>query len=497
MFETVVQMFSSFEAARGYNTADYLLAMNQALLGFKLLSISHQHDGLDDKTSESFGNHLFEYHDSAMGPKSLMYLWHLHFPSISSIHAGAWPEFQNLGVNTLPTYPLENPRSENSSVPQSIDYLYRIPVQTQICLDSGHNNEGLAANQRSNNSNSPGNFSVRPSSSEGSSRRSDSSTNIHESNSSAAAEFRTESVPDERSWPRKSLEYFVQTDQRPWLATNYTHIDDFADCMPETLLLPCRRYTGHCNFQTTKDVNFVFDRYVASGSDDGHVFIWDRDTMDIVQIIRGDNEVVNIIEGHPSLPLIAISGIDSEVHLFSLRQGGPSTTHRRNFPLVRDRYLSSIGVTDPLSRAALMEMVYAPDPYFKALCYSGHSSLPVQIDLDEVVNNIRREFPAVSESCMSNKDAIINENEDMRFAGLAHASLTRQIMTNITLGSMFSESSSEAGSGDEDEDEDEDEDDSEISAPFSIWEFGELENVEEYIDDHYSDQSSSSGDSSG
>ncbi|KAJ1844244.1 hypothetical protein LPJ57_009550, partial [Coemansia sp. RSA 486] len=111
-----------------------------------------------------------------------------------------------------------------------------------------------------------------------------------------------------------------------------------------------------------------------------------------------------------------------------------------------------------------------------------------------VVKNIRREFPAVSESCMSNKDAIINENEDMRFAGLAHTSLTRQIMTNIMLGSMFSENSSEASSSG---DEDEDEDDSEMSAPFSIWEFGELENVEEYIDDHYSDQSSSSGDSGG
>ncbi|KAJ1844342.1 hypothetical protein LPJ57_009524, partial [Coemansia sp. RSA 486] len=105
-------------------------------------------------------------------------------------------------------------------------------------------------------------------------------------------------------------------------------------------------------------------------------------------------------------------------------------------------------------------------------------------------------FPAVSESCMSNKDAIINENEDMRFAGLAHTSLTRQIMTNIMLGSMLSESSSEASSSG-DEDEDEDEDDNEMSAPFSIWELGELENVEEYIDEHYSEQSSSSGDGGG
>ena len=79
-----------------------------------------------------------------------------------------------------------------------------------------------------------------------------------------------------------------------------------------------RVYKGHCNTRTVKDVNFygLDDEYVVSGSDDGHFFLWDRKTTQIVNILEGDGEVVNVVQGHPYEPMIACSGIDSTVKIF-------------------------------------------------------------------------------------------------------------------------------------------------------------------------------------
>jgi nuclear receptor interaction protein len=70
-------------------------------------------------------------------------------------------------------------------------------------------------------------------------------------------------------------------------------------CAPHT-----RVYTGHANTKTVKDVNFfgLQDEYVVSGSDCGNLFLWDRKTAELVNIIEGDGEVVNVIQG-TSLPL--------------------------------------------------------------------------------------------------------------------------------------------------------------------------------------------------
>ena len=79
-----------------------------------------------------------------------------------------------------------------------------------------------------------------------------------------------------------------------------------------------RVYKGHCNTRTVKDVNYygMNDEYVVSGSDDGHFFIWDRKTSKILNILEGDGEVVNVVQGHPYEPIIACSGIDSTVKIF-------------------------------------------------------------------------------------------------------------------------------------------------------------------------------------
>ncbi|ORY73852.1 WD40-repeat-containing domain protein [Leucosporidium creatinivorum] len=84
------------------------------------------------------------------------------------------------------------------------------------------------------------------------------------------------------------------------------------------LIAPRREYSGHRNETTVKDVNFAFgnDSFVVSGSDDGNWFVWDKESEELVGIFEGDGSVVNVLQSHPRLPLIAISGIDPTVKIF-------------------------------------------------------------------------------------------------------------------------------------------------------------------------------------
>ncbi|GAA5956139.1 hypothetical protein JCM3765_005463 [Sporobolomyces pararoseus] len=90
------------------------------------------------------------------------------------------------------------------------------------------------------------------------------------------------------------------------------------------LIPPITHYTGHSNSQTVKDVNFSFKgNLIVTGSDDGNFFGFEKLSGKCVGIFLGDSSVVNVLQPHPRLPLIAISGIDSTIKIFG---PGPTTT---------------------------------------------------------------------------------------------------------------------------------------------------------------------------
>lgn len=72
-------------------------------------------------------------------------------------------------------------------------------------------------------------------------------------------------------------------------------------------------YKGHISEDTIKSVWFWGENseYIVSGSDDGYIIIWDRETQEIVQILEGHNANVNNIAFHPQIPMFISSGIDS------------------------------------------------------------------------------------------------------------------------------------------------------------------------------------------
>ncbi|KAM4795849.1 DDB1- and CUL4-associated factor 6 [Rhinophrynus dorsalis] len=77
-------------------------------------------------------------------------------------------------------------------------------------------------------------------------------------------------------------------------------------------------YKGHRNSRTMiKEAGFWGKNFVMSGSDCGHIFIWDRHTADHLMLLEADNHVVNCLQPHPFDPILASSGIDYNIKIWS------------------------------------------------------------------------------------------------------------------------------------------------------------------------------------
>lgn len=109
-------------------------------------------------------------------------------------------------------------------------------------------------------------------------------------------------------------------------------------------------YCGHCNTTTDiKEASFFGgqSQYIAAGSDDGHCFIWEKKTARLVQVINGDESIVNCVQPHPSQLLLATSGIDPVIRLWS--------PHSQNY----DRIVGHASVRSENNHIASMEKIAA------------------------------------------------------------------------------------------------------------------------------------------
>uniref|UniRef100_A0A8C7V4P8 Ddb1 and cul4 associated factor 6 n=1 Tax=Oncorhynchus mykiss TaxID=8022 RepID=A0A8C7V4P8_ONCMY len=84
-------------------------------------------------------------------------------------------------------------------------------------------------------------------------------------------------------------------------------------------------YKGHRNSRTMiKESCFWGNNFVMSGSDCGHIFIWDRHTGEHLMLLEADNHVVNCLQPHPYDPVLASSGIDYDIKVWSPLEVSPS-----------------------------------------------------------------------------------------------------------------------------------------------------------------------------
>ncbi|GMY06996.1 protein ALTERED SEED GERMINATION 2 isoform X1 [Fagus crenata] len=89
---------------------------------------------------------------------------------------------------------------------------------------------------------------------------------------------------------------------------------------PEAVIDMKQRYVGHCNVGTDiKQASFLGQKgeYVASGSDDGRWFIWEKQTGRLIKMLLGDDAVVNCVQCHPFDSVVATSGIDNTIKIWT------------------------------------------------------------------------------------------------------------------------------------------------------------------------------------
>ncbi|XP_066582568.1 WD and tetratricopeptide repeats protein 1 [Prorops nasuta] len=121
------------------------------------------------------------------------------------------------------------------------------------------------------------------------------------------------------------------------------------------------RFCGHCNTTTDiKEANFFGNtgQYIVAGSDDGSFFIWDRNTTNILRILHGDDRIVNCLQPHPYTCLLATSGIDPVIRLWSPRPEDGSINEREVQDLEKAASANQIRMNSDPFELMLLNMGY-------------------------------------------------------------------------------------------------------------------------------------------
>lgn len=150
-------------------------------------------------------------------------------------------------------------------------------------------------------------------------------------------------------------------------AAAYAHEDRGSAGLHTRPLAARQSYSGRVNADTCcKEAVFLLDeRCVATGGDCGGLFIWRAESGRLLRHIVADRCVVNSVAAHPSLPLLACSGIDPEVKIIDVgsewqgaRLDGADAHERRALGgswherLQRERALSAREALDATREAA-------------------------------------------------------------------------------------------------------------------------------------------------
>ncbi|XP_044488047.1 DDB1- and CUL4-associated factor 8-like [Mangifera indica] len=94
-------------------------------------------------------------------------------------------------------------------------------------------------------------------------------------------------------------------------------------------------YKGHKNCVTVKGVDFFGPNceYVVSGSDCGRIFIWKKKGGELIHVMKADKHVVNCIEPHPHSIVLASSGIESDIKIWT-----PEAIERATLPVKIEQF---------------------------------------------------------------------------------------------------------------------------------------------------------------
>lgn len=157
--------------------------------------------------------------------------------------------------------------------------------------------------------------------------------------------------------------------------------DDLYMCRTDTCEI-IHQYRGHRNRRTIKGCTWFGDKYVLSGSDDGHIYGWDVESEHIVCFLRGDDRIVNTLAVHPTLPVMASSGLESDVKIWE-----PNS--QISWPQTMDKIKSHI-CKNTMRRKLRKKHGHSIPSFSDSDLDSDEVELDVQLDLNEGIFRIMR-----------------------------------------------------------------------------------------------------------
>ncbi|KAF5745779.1 DDB1- and CUL4-associated factor 8 isoform X1 [Tripterygium wilfordii] len=166
----------------------------------------------------------------------------------------------------------------------------------------------------------------------------------------------------------------------------------------EEKLIP-QVYKGHRNFDTMKGVNFFGPgcEYVVSGSDCGQIFIWKKKGGELIRVMEADEHVVNCIESHPHSTVLASSGIDKDIKIWT-----PKAIERATLP-------SSIEQLRPKPRSWMYRMASPQDLMVQLFSMESRRISP---DLREENSSTGHELLELMLTFNANNDVSSDEGGD-------------------------------------------------------------------------------------
>ncbi|XP_050233922.1 uncharacterized protein LOC126682320 isoform X2 [Mercurialis annua] len=129
-------------------------------------------------------------------------------------------------------------------------------------------------------------------------------------------------------------------------------------------------YKGHRNCDTVKGVSFFGPKceYVVSGSDCGRIFIWKKKGGDLIRVMEADKHVVNCVEPHPHTTVLASSGIETDIKIWT-----PKAMERATLPI-------NIEQLKPKARGWMYRLASPEDLMLRLFSSQRRSSSPEQIE---------------------------------------------------------------------------------------------------------------------
>jgi WD repeat-containing protein 42A len=202
-----------------------------------------------------------------------------------------------------------------------------------------------------------------------------------------------------------------------------------------------KRYVGRANRLTMfKEAAFFDeDRFVVTGGDCGHVFLWDTETTRLVRKVKADSDIVNGVLTHPTAPVIIACGIDDSAKVISLAADMPASSspqrHLFHAPRTRRRFAAESDSDEDMDNEEESDDLGANDDDYSAS--PERSSTSASSDSESM--SLRATARAIAQCQLQ----LVSGDIPTRTGLVQHLRMIVRLLQSVTTSSMWIDASDE------------------------------------------------------